>query len=86
MRDRLSQFLRLESLDDRIVPAIDLTTAGASAELDNGAIVQQTDAQPTGTGFIQSFVRIQGAASGGGSQEGYNTDGRPLQFDEKASR
>jgi hypothetical protein len=85
MRDTLSQLLRLESLDDRIVPAIDLTTAGASEMLDNGAIVQQTDAQPTGTGYIQSFVRIQGEAPGGGGQEGYNTDGRPLQFDEKAS-
>jgi hypothetical protein len=85
MRDSQSMLLRLETLDDRIVPAIDLTTVGASAELDNGAIVQQTDAQPTGTGFIRSFVRVQGAASGGGSQQGYNTEARPLEFDENKS-
>src|SRR5262245_2727183 len=85
MRDKESQLLDLETLGDRLVPAIDLTTAGATAELDNEAIVQQTDAQPTGTGYIRAFVRVQGAAPGGGSEEGYNTEARPLQFDENKS-
>src|SRR5262245_16149322 len=78
----------LEVLDARLVPSaatvIDLTTAGAH-EVVNGGLVQQTDAQPTGTGFIRSFVRVQGAARGGGIEQGYNTDGRPLQFDENNS-
>ena len=78
----------LEVLDDRLVPSatvLDLTTAGATASAPSGAIVQQTDAQPTGTGFIRSFVRLQGASSGGGTEQGYNTDGRALQFDENKS-
>ena len=79
--------LVLEFLDDRIVPAtlVDLTSAGAVASLPSGAIVRQTDAQPTGTGIIHSFVRLQGAASGGKSEQGYNTEARPLQFDENKS-
>ena len=44
-----------------------------------GAIVQQVDPQPTGTGYIDSFVRIQRHPS----EQGYNTDNRPVQFDEK---
>lgn len=78
----------LEHLDDRLVPSatvLNLTTAGAEASAPSGAIVQQCDAQPTGTGFIRAFVRVQGAAPGGGTQQGYNTDGRPLQFDENKS-
>jgi hypothetical protein len=82
----------LENLDDRLVPStVDLTTAGSSGVIgvaDDGvddAIVRQTDAQPTGTGYIRSFVRVQGAASGGGMEQGYNTDGRPLQYDENKS-
>jgi hypothetical protein len=74
-------------LDNRIVPSatlLDLTTVGAEATAGE-AIVRQVDAQPTGTGHIQSFVRLQGAASGGGSQQGYNTSARPLQFDENSS-
>lgn len=88
MRAKQPRYLRLETLDDRIVPAVtvlDLTAAGSFAVAPSGAIVQQTDAQPTGTGFIQSFVRVQGYSPGGGIEQGLNTDGRPLQFDEKAS-
>jgi hypothetical protein len=79
--------LKFETLDERLVPATihDLAFAGASATLASGAIVQQTDAQPTGTGVIQSFVRVQSAASGGKSEQGYNTEARPLQFDENKS-
>jgi hypothetical protein len=79
--------LHLECLDDRIVPSaiLDLTSSGALAATPGGAIVQQTAAQPTGTGVIHSFLRIQGPASGGKSEQGYNTDARPLQFDENKS-
>jgi hypothetical protein len=85
-RERLPVPLTLDTLADRIVPAtiVDLTTPGASLPAGE-AIVTQCDAQPTGTGFIQSFVRVQGAAKGGGSQHGYNTTARPLQFDENSS-
>jgi hypothetical protein len=77
--------LMLELLDDRLVPSVvDLTTQGAVGP-DGDAIVQQTSIQPTGTGFIMSFVRIQGAASGGGIEQGYNTTARPVQFDENTS-
>lgn len=76
-----------EELGDRVVPAalIDLTSPDAEAMTADGAIVRQVDAQPTGTGYIRSFVRLQGAASGGGIEQGYNTAARPLQFDENKS-
>jgi hypothetical protein len=82
----LTSRLDLDTLDQRIVPStmIDLTHRGDSS-FAGAAIVSQCDAQPTGTGLIRSFVRIQGAASGGGSEQGYNTDARPLQFDENKS-
>lgn len=84
---KTSTRLNLEILDDRRLPSatpLDLTSR--AAEVDQaGFIVRQVDAQPTGTGYIKSFVRIQGAASGGGSEQGYNTTARPLQFDENKS-
>ena len=46
-----------------------------------GAIVRQIGPQPTGTGYIDSFVRIQHHPT----EQGYNTDNRPLQFDEKTA-
>ena len=79
--------LSAEQLDDRALPSVtllDLTAHGAVAATD-GFIARQVDAQPTGTGVINSFVRIQGAASGGGPEQGYNTTARPLQFDENKS-
>jgi len=63
---------------------LDLTTPGSSGFV-NGALFQQSDAQPTGTGHIQSFLRIQGASAHDEVQQGYNTDARPLQFDENKS-
>lgn len=86
-KPHLSARLELDALDERLVPSavtIDLTRRGATAGAGAG-IVAQTDTQPTGTGYIRSFVRVQGAASGGGSEQGYNTDARPLQFDENKS-
>ncbi len=48
----------------------------------NGAIFDWTPAQPTGTGIIQPFLRVY---SGTGLEEqGYNTSGTPLPFDDLA--
>jgi hypothetical protein len=45
----------------------------------NGAIFATTSIQPAGTGVIDSFVRIQNK----GTEQGYNTSYRAVQFDEK---
>jgi len=45
-----------------------------------GAQFYQTSQQPTGTGVIDPFVRIQRT----GTEQGYNTSGSNYQFDEKA--
>jgi len=44
----------------------------------NGALFYSTDLQPTGTGVLQPFVRIQGKPT----EAGYNTDG-VIEFDTK---
>jgi hypothetical protein len=78
--------LRFEELDERIVPAASYSLTSRDAVYASaGFIAHQVSAQPTGTGVIQSFVRVPGAANGGGSQQGYNTTARPLQFDENKS-
>ncbi|HWP64252.1 MAG TPA: hypothetical protein VNO86_12365 [Candidatus Binatia bacterium] len=60
---------------------IDLTSAGAPATV-NGAVVQQSNfSGSTGTGVFESFVRFQA----NGTEQGYNTSGRPLEFDENSS-
>ncbi|HLW68065.1 MAG TPA: carboxypeptidase-like regulatory domain-containing protein [Gemmataceae bacterium] len=77
--------LQLETLDERVVPSatVDLSTAGASGTI-GGAVFQQGDTQPAGSGVIQSFVRIH-ALGGATAEQGYNTDARPLQFNENKS-
>ena len=74
--------MSLESLDSRDVPSatLDVTTRGSGGTV-NAALFRQSDVQPTGTGVISSFLRVQGA----GAESGYNTDARPLQFQEKSS-
>ena len=57
-------------------------TAGGSGTINN-AIFSTNEVQPTGSGVIHSFVRI--SAANENIVEGYNTDGRPLQFDENSS-
>lgn len=59
---------------------LDLTTTGASGTI-NGSIFKQINAQSTGTGTIDAFVRIQE----NGVEEGYNTDYRPTSYDENSS-
>jgi hypothetical protein len=58
---------------------VDLTTLGSSGSA-NGALFYQFDEIPTGTGLIDSFLRIQGM----GVQQGYNTDGT-VEYDTMAS-
>ena len=60
---------------------VDLSAQGSSGTI-NGALYQQFTVQPTGTGVIDSFVRVQ---SNAGVEQGYNTDFRPLEFDENNS-
>jgi len=59
---------------------IDLTGAGSSATV-NGAIMQQIDPQPTGTGYIDSFVRLQSPGNAD-TENGYNTDARGWVFNQ----
>ncbi len=74
--------LLLEQLEDRTVPAmLDLTTLGAAGTI-NGASFQQSDPQPTGVGVIHDFLRIQSNSTG--VEQGYNSDARPVQLDEKS--
>jgi len=73
----------LAPLGARANIVLNMTTTGAQQADLNGAIYAQTDAQPTGTGNIRSFVRVQQTQSDTKfSEEGYNTDRRPVQFDE----
>ncbi len=57
---------------------VDLTTEFSSGVI-NGAIFMQFNEIPTGTGRVNTFLRIQGF----GEQHGYNTDGT-LEFDTMA--
>lgn len=59
----------------------DLRTAATCPAI--GAGLFFTDEQhPTGTGYIDSFLRIQQ----NGTEQGYNTSARPVQFDEKTDK
>lgn len=76
----------LEALEDRVVPSaatVDLTTAGAQGSVGEVRF-NQASPQPTGTGVIHSFVRLHAGGNGAVAQ-GYNTDARPLQYDENSS-
>jgi hypothetical protein len=57
---------------------IDLTTTGSTGS-SQGALFYQADPHPTGTGYIDPFVRIQMR----GFERGYNTDARPVEFETK---
>lgn len=60
----------------------DLTTNGATCGpsiLTNLAIFGEVSPQPTGTGYIDPFLRLQE----NGQEEGYNTSARPFQLDQK---
>jgi len=57
---------------------IDLTKNNTPSGTDQGVVYQRTDTQPTGTGYIDPFVRVQQT----GIESGYNTDGT-AQFNTK---
>jgi hypothetical protein len=57
---------------------IDLTQPHSSGAV-NGSIFESADFRPAGTGYIDSFVRVQA----NGVEQGYNTSGTPHPFDEK---
>lgn len=59
---------------------VNLTTAGNTGTV-NGAVFETAGVRTTGTGAIRSFLRMQA----NGTEEGYNTSGRPLAFDENSS-
>jgi hypothetical protein len=59
----------------------DLTTAPSSAVI-NGALFKTYDLRSAGSGVLQSFVRV---SSNNGTEQGYNTSGRPVPFDENTS-
>ena len=82
--------LNLESLSDRIVPAVvDLTTFGIEHFLGNGTVVHRNDSDwgdthgdtSEGLGDLNSFVSLTYTGLGG-VEQGYNTDARPVQFNE----
>ena len=59
---------------------VDLTTADSGSI--RGALFYETSTQPTGTGYIDPFLREQTSGSGG-IEQGYNTSGG-TPFDDKA--
>jgi hypothetical protein len=74
----------LEPMEDRLVPStLDLTAPG-SAEALGGAIFYQPASQPTGGGPTHTFVALN-THHHATVEQGYNTDARPLQFDEQKS-
>lgn len=61
--------------------SLDLTTRGSSGYI-GSAYFKQSDPQPAGSGYIQPFVRL---SSNQPIVQGYNTNARPLEFDENSS-
>lgn len=57
---------------------IDLTTVGASSTLANGVILSETDIQPTGTGVIDPFLRLQNTPSEAGINTSLDTPNVPI--------
>src|ERR1700730_14717396 len=80
IRDTRRARLGLEVLEDRAVPsatpAVDLTTAGAVGEINGtiggSAIFRQFSFQPSGSGVIDSFVRLQAKGAGTQAEQGFN--------------
>jgi hypothetical protein len=77
----LLAFLCLNALP-AMADMYDLTGSSTDMVFIDGAWFYNVNAASTGSGVIQSFVRIQTNAA---VEQGYNTDYRPLQFDENNS-
>src|SRR5207249_493725 len=71
---------RLEERDCPSATALDLTRRGAEATA-NGAVFRQYDAAQPSAYPLNTFVRVQDSLLGS-TEQGYNTDARPTQFDE----
>ena len=87
---KLHRILRLASTAGLVLPLLpvvasgaelDLRTAGASGTI-NQAFFTNTDPQPTGSGYIDSFVRLR---SNAGFEQGYNATARPVMPDVNTS-
>jgi len=85
----IAMFLSLTASNASAANSIDLTTKGSSAtgtaanDAEITWIAQQTSISSKGNeGVLDSFVRLR-AEGDNTSEQGYNTDARPLQFDEK---
>ncbi len=75
--------LALDSLDERIVPAVVNLTSAGSAGTANGALFSQLNAGAL-PGATNTFLRLQEGSFLSSlltPEEGYNTSARPLQFD-----
>jgi hypothetical protein len=71
--------LGVQALEARDVPAtLDITFVGAEATA-NGAVFRQAAAGPEEQ--FETFLRLRD--NNGSSEEGYNTDARPFQFDQR---
>lgn len=68
-------FLFISAAQAAIV--VDLTTAGSNGTI-NDALFQQYSPQPTGTGVLNTFLRLQNDSA----EQGYNTDFRRLDLDQ----
>jgi hypothetical protein len=86
----IAMFLSLTASNASAANSIDLTTKGSSAtgtaanDAEITWIAQQTSISSKGNeGVLDSFVRLRDR--GDTNEQGYNTDARPLQFDEKKS-
>ena len=80
--DFAASFLLVSTSTVASAGVCDLTTNGATCGpsiLTNFAIFGETTPQPTGTGYIDPFLRLQE----NGQEEGYNTSARPFQLDQK---
>jgi MYXO-CTERM domain-containing protein len=60
---------------------LDLTVAPSSGTI-NGALFRTYDLRAAGSGVLHSFVRVSSNAT---TEQGYNTSGRPVAFDENTS-
>jgi SdrD B-like domain len=79
--------LNLEALDERLAPAVlNLTSHGAQGTL-AGALFRQLDAGASGSDPTNTFSSMQQGLlrSLFFPEQGYNTDARPVQFDENSN-
>jgi len=73
----ISALFFLTSAAAQAAIVVDLTTRGSKGTI-GGAIYQQFSPQPTGTGVLNTFLRIQAD----GVEQGYNTDFRKVDLNQ----